>query len=296
MTQKTRIAILTLAIVLLIVSLLAIAYPVVSSWFTARHHSQIRTEYQKQIADTDEAELAAAWTAAQEYNEKLYRGESPTGYDTLLDPTGTGIMGYVEIPKIKVNLPIYHSVSDSVLAKGAGHMPQTSLPVGGANTHAAISAHTGLASAPMFTELERLEVGDVFYITVLDTKMAYEVDQILVVKPADITPLQIQPGEDLVTLITCTPYGVNSHRLLVRGKRVPLTEEAAVDGSGASQEAEELSVYWRRYLGGILDGVAIALAVAILVAIAVAGRRKIKERRTAYVPRRSGVYPENNLK
>lgn len=286
MSRRKRMVLFVLAILLLLVSLLAIAYPIISSWYTARTHSQVRTEYQEQIASTDRSELDAALAAAQEYNRKLFQGEisphddlSATGYYDLLNPTGTGIMGYVEIPAIDVDLPIYHTVSDAVLSKGAGHMSQTSLPIGGINTHAAISAHTGLATAPMFTELEQLTVGDVFYITVLGEKMAYEVDQILIVEPDDISHIQIQRGQDLVTLITCTPYGINSHRLLVRGTRIPLTEELEIEQEALSQQTDTPSVYWQRYMGGICDGLLIAAAAIAIVLIILAIRSTLRKRK-----------------
>ena len=287
-----RICLIVLAILLLIVSLLMIAYPVFSSWYTARIHSGVRTEYQKKVEQTDRSELEAAWEAAREYNRKLYYNEiqphddlNETGYYNLLNPTRNGVMGYIEIPKIDVSLPIYHNVTEDVLLKGAGHMPQTSLPIGGENTHAAISAHTGLASAPMFTELVQLVVGDLFYINVLGEKLAYEVGEILVVEPDDIEHIQPQPGQDLVTLVTCTPYGVNTHRLLVRGSRVPYSEELAVEQQSLSQQTDTPSVYWQRYMGGILDGLLIVVAAVALPGMILLLRSILrKQKRKELVP------------
>lgn len=289
LSRRKRVFLIVLAVVLLLASIVAIIYPVFSSWYTSRIHSRVRTEYQEQINQADSSELDAARDAAREYNRRLFRGEiSPyddlneTGYFDLLDPTGNGIMGYVEIPAINVDLPIYHTVRDTVLSRGAGHMPQTSLPIGGINTHAAISAHTGLATAPMFTELVQLTVGDVFYITVLGEKMAYEVDQILTVEPEDTSHIQIQRELDLVTLITCTPYGINSHRLLVRGSRIPYTEELVVEQEALSRQTDTPSVYWQRYLGGICDGLliaacAIVILTAILIIRSILRKQKMKE-------------------
>lgn len=289
MSRKKKTAIILLLILLMLLSLAAVTYPIVSSWYTERSRAQVRTEYHEEIKQTDERDIEAARAAAEEYNRKLFAGEiSPaddprqTGYFDLLDLTGTGIMGYVEIPKIDVNLPIYHSVSESVLSRGSGHMPQSSLPIGGVDTHAAISAHTGLASAPMFTELVQLEEGDVFYITVLGEKMAYQVDTILTVDPTDVSHIQIQRGQDLVTLITCTPYGINSHRLLVRGYRIELTEELVAAQQSLSQQTDEPSVYWQHYMGGILDGLMAACGLLLVIVIAgtiysILRKRKIKE-------------------
>ena len=282
MTPKKQRVLIVILVLLMILSLLAATYPIIASWATERSRAQVRTEYQEQLDQADDTELQTARAAAEEYNRKLFAGEifpgetpHQAGYYDMLNLTGTGIMGYVEIPKINVNLPIFHTVEESVLSRGAGHMPQTSLPIGGTNTHAAISAHTGLASAPMFTELVQLKVGDVFYITTLGEKMAYEVEEILIVEPDDVSHIQIQPGRDLVTLITCTPYGINSHRLLVRGHRIELTEELVQEQQTLSQQTEEPSVYWQHYMGGILDGLTAAVGLLLLIAAVVTVRNII---------------------
>jgi len=190
------------------------------------------------MKDTDYESVMAE---AVEYNSQLMTDinrllseeGSEERYYSLLDVAGSGVMGYVEIPKIQVKLPIYHGTYDAVLQVGAGHIYGTSLPVGGPGTHAAISGHRGLTSATLFTHLDELETGDMFYITTLGVKMAYEVDRIDVVLPDEVDLLRIEEGNDYVTLVTCTPYGVNSHRLLVRGTRVPYVEE---------EEAPEVTV------------------------------------------------------
>ena len=146
-------------------------------------------------------------------------------YDEVLDPTNNGIMGYIEIPKINVRMAIYHGIGTEALENGCGHIEGTSLPIGGVGNHAVLSAHRGLPSAKLFTDLDQIEVGDLFFITVLDAKLAYRVDQILTVLPEETEDLAIEPGRDLITLVTCTPYGVNSHRLLVRGERTEYVEE-----------------------------------------------------------------------
>jgi sortase A len=151
-----------------------------------------------------------------------------SGYEDILNVAGTGIMGYIEIPKIEVSLPVYHGTSESVLQMAVGHLEGTCLPVGGESTHSVLSAHRGLPSARLFTDLNKLEVGDVFMVTVLDRLLTYEVDQIMIVEPQDVKPLGVREGEDLCTLLTCTPYGINTHRLLVRGHRIENAEGAKV--------------------------------------------------------------------
>ena len=183
----------------------------------------------EQTKDMSGAERKAMLDAAHAYNERLVTNsdrwhmtdEQKREYDATLDVTGTGIMGYVTIPRIKVKLPVYHGTSDGVLQIAAGHLAGTSLPVGGATTHAVVSGHTGLPSARLLTGLDELKKGDTFAFHVLDETYTYQVDQISVVLPSEISKLNIEPGADYATLITCTPYGVNSHRLLVRGHRIP---------------------------------------------------------------------------
>ena len=206
-----------------------IAYPTFSDWWNRMHQSYAVAGYVEQTKDMSGAERKAMLKAAHEYNERLAANgdrwhmtdAQKREYDETLDVTGTGIMGYVTIPRIKVKLPVYHGTSDGVLQIAAGHLAGTSLPVGGATTHAVVSGHTGLPSARLLTGLDELQKGDTFAFHVLDETYTYKVDQISVVLPSEISKLNIESGADYATLITCTPYGVNSHRLLVRGHRIP---------------------------------------------------------------------------
>lgn len=183
----------------------------------------------------DRTQYDEMWQAAVDYNASLLERENgyfltdeqQSQYDSLLDVSGTGIMGYIEIPSIGVSLPIYHGTSDAVLQIAVGHIDWTSLPVGGAGTHCVLSGHRGLPSAKLFTNLDQVVEGDTFSIRVLDEVLTYEVDRILIVEPEDVSALEIEPGKDLCTLVTCTPYGINSHRLLVRGHRIENPEQAA---------------------------------------------------------------------
>ena len=206
-----------------------IAYPTFSDWWNRMHQSYAVAGYVEQTKDMSGAERKAMLDAAHAYNERLATNSDrwhmtdaqKREYDETLDVTGTGIMGYVTIPRIKVKLPVYHGTSDGVLQIAAGHLAGTSLPVGGATTHAVVSGHTGLPSARLLTGLDELKKGDTFAFHVLDQTYTYKVDQISVVLPSEISKLNIESGADYATLITCTPYGVNSHRLLVRGHRIP---------------------------------------------------------------------------
>lgn len=257
-------------------------YPLAASWYGERHRSGVRTEYQAALEAADTSSLAAARAAAEEWNRMLYAGEidpllpKENGYFDCLDLTGSGIMGYIRIPKINVELPIYHGTGDAALRAGAGHMPQTSLPVGGENTHAVISAHTGMASSPMFTDLELLEVGDRFAVEVLGEILTYQVTEIQVVLPVDASAVQIERGKDLCTLVTCTPYGVNTHRLLVRGKRVEtpaaeLEERTKAEAVSSDTTSVWMEQYWRSI------GIGLAAAVGLILLAQVwprRGRRK----------------------
>ena len=190
-------------------------------------------EYEEEIRIMDKTKYREMWETAERYNELLFRskcGEDvsksnmPKYMETLM-VTEDGMMGHLIIPKIECDIPVYHGTDAIILQKGAGHIETTSLPVGGINTNCVISGHTGLHSAKLFTDLEKMEEGDLFYLVVLGETLSYEVDQIVVVLPSDTTPLDIIPGEDHCSLLTCTPYGINSHRLIVRGSRIETTEE-----------------------------------------------------------------------
>ena len=216
-------------VVVLIGGLGLIAYPSVADWWNRMHQSYAVAGYVAKTNDMSKAEKKKLLDAAHAYNLKLAANsdrwhmtdEQKHEYNETLDVTGTGIMGYVTIPRIKVKLPVYHGTSDGVLQIAAGHLAGTSLPVGGATTHAVVSGHTGLPSARLLTGLDELQKGGTFAFHVLDETYTYQVDQISVVLPSEISKLNIESGADYATLITCTPYGVNSHRLLVRGHRIP---------------------------------------------------------------------------
>ena len=265
--MKKRVFILLPLLLLFLLGLGLVAYPIVSSYYTEKHQSQVHTQYQEVLERADSREIEEARTAAESYNQLLASGATAAelealDYDSLLNLAGNGIMGYVEIPAIDVLLPICHGVGEDSLERGAGHMPTTSLPIGGRGTHTVISAHSGMATARMFTDLERLEEGDFFYLHVLNETLAYEVDQILVVKPYQIDALKIDREQDYVTLITCTPYGVNSHRLLVRGHRIePEAEECASNEIASLQTEPKQSTWMAKYWEGIRDGLILFLIV-----------------------------------
>ena len=245
MIKKIKENYLTISLVgILLIGLSLLLYPTVSDYWNSFHQSEVVAGYVQDVEDMSEQKKAEMLAAAQAYNQTLQTGVIPDlnlssaetkTYDQTLDVTGTGIMAYVEIPKLNTTLPIYHGTDDSVLQVAIGHIPGTSLPVGGKGTHAVISGHRGLASAKLFTDIDRLVEGDTFIIQVLDETLTYEVDQILTVTPDDVSALAIDPEQDYVTLGTCTPYGVNTHRLLVRGHRIANQENAARVTSEASQ-------------------------------------------------------------
>lgn len=218
-------------ILIFLVGLSVMLYPSVSDAVNRKHQSRAVAGYAEEVEQLSDADYQTYFDAADAYNRQLnttpnafYKPDLVSGYAQTLDISGTGIMGYITIPKISVELPIYHGTDEGVLQVAAGHLEGSSLPVGGAWTHAVISAHRGLPSAKLFTNLDELEVGDRFTITVLNRVLTYEVDQISIVLPTEIDQLLPTEGMDYVTLMTCTPYGINTHRLLVRGKRVETTE------------------------------------------------------------------------
>lgn len=205
-----------------------LAYPSFADWWNSFHQTRAVASYIEAVADMSAEENEKMWDAAMAYNDKLattgmrlmLEGEDLTEYNSLLDITGTGIMGYIDIPKIKIKLPIYHGVDDAVLQVAIGHLAGTSLPVGGKTAHCVVSGHRGLPSARLFTDIDRLAEKDTFTITVLDKTLTYEVDRIRIVLPNELQDLQMVDGKDFVTLVTCTPYGINTHRLLVRAHRI----------------------------------------------------------------------------
>jgi sortase A len=220
--------------VMLFVGISLLLYPTVSDYWNSFHQSAAIADYTKKVATLSTDDYEAMLTAARQYNEELLTksfrwklsDEEKAEYESLLDISGTGIMGYVEVPSINVSLPIYHGTSEGVLQTAVGHLEGSSLPIGGASTHSVISGHRGLPSAKLFTDLDKLNKGDRFVVRVLDEVYTYEVDRILIVQPDDLSGLTIENGMDYCTLVTCTPYAVNTHRLLVRGHRVENDKEA----------------------------------------------------------------------
>ena len=216
-----------LLVLILVAGLSLLLYPTIADWWNSYHQSYAISGYDDALEQMDEADYTAMFEAADAYNAALNALRSPfleyeevPGYNEALNITGDGLIGYLNIPKIKVKIPVYHGTDEGVLQEAAGHLEGSSLPTGEPGTHSAISAHRGLPSAKLFTDLDKLEIGDTFTFTVGDRVMTYQVDQIKVVLPYDVTPLQAEEGKDMCTLVTCTPYGINSHRLLVRGVRV----------------------------------------------------------------------------
>ena len=226
----------SLLLLVFIVGLSLLLYPSFADWWNSFHQTQAIATYSEQVADIDDEKYEEIWNAAWDYNQSLLKRTNSyllsdaqkAEYDSLLDVGGTGVMGYIEIPSIKVALPIYHGTDEAVLQVAVGHLEWTSLPVGGESTHCVVSGHRGLPSAKLFTDLDQMQVGDTFIFRILDEVLTYEVDQIRIVEPSDTSELSIIKGKDLCTLITCTPYGINSHRMLVRGHRVDNAEEARV--------------------------------------------------------------------
>ena len=225
-----------LLILVLVVGLSLLLYPTVSDYWNSMHQTRAIASYTDQVADLDEAHYEALWAEAREYNQELLERKNPylvseeqkQRYESLLNLNNTGIMGYVEIPTINVTAPIYHGTEEKVLQVAIGHLDWTSLPTGGESTHCVISGHRGLPSARLFTDLDQLATGDLFMLQVLDETLTYEIDQILIVEPDVTEDLLIEEGKDYCTLVTCTPYGINSHRMLVRGRRVDNLPEQVV--------------------------------------------------------------------
>lgn len=222
-------------VLLLLAGVSLLLYPSLSDYWNSMHQTRAIASYAETVSQLDTAQYDEMWKAAQDYNRSLAQretafaltGEQKAAYESLLDVSGLGVMGYIEIPEIDCSLPIYHGTEESVLQVAVGHLEWSNLPVGGEGTHCVLSGHRGLPSAKLFTNLDKLAVGDTFLLRVLDEVLTYEVDQILIVEPEQVDALGIMPGEDYCTLVTCTPYGINTHRLLVRGHRVENTPEAA---------------------------------------------------------------------
>ncbi len=270
--MKKKISSLLLILIFLI-GLSLLLYPMVSDFWNTRHQTRVISDYQAQVGAMDADRYQEVWNAAEAYNQALRQRENAftsseeqkTAYEQLLNIGGTGLMGYVEIPSISVKLPIYHGTDQSVLQIAAGHVEWSSLPVGGEGTHSVLSGHRGLPSATLLTHLDRMAEGDIFQIRILDEVLIYQVDQIMIVEPENIKPLLPEEGKDLCTLVTCTPYGINSHRLLVRGHRID-----QIDQSTAHVAAD--AVLMDSTFVALVAAVPLLLAALVILAV----RRKKK--------------------
>ena len=254
-----------ISFVLFAVAGVLLAYPLVSTIINSKYHSDIETAYTAAIEDSNADELEQQRQAAQQYNAMLSGAATITEGGASAPPlayaqqlTVGGVMCYIDIPKINVYLPVQHGTGAETLEKSVGHVVGTSLPVGGGSTHSVLSAHSGMASSKLFSDIDQLTEGDTLYIHVLGDTLAYKVDSINTVLPADMSLLQIADGKDLVTLVTCTPFGINTHRLLVRGHRIPYTPEQATTAA-AEKPAE--SSWTRHYLTGLTIGLGAAAVV-----------------------------------
>lgn len=264
-----------------------VIYPMASNLFYEENQSHVLEEYDETMEQLAQEELDRERQAAQEYNRSLLESEAfltdPFDPEFVLDPTvepyasllnleDNGIMGYVEIPKISVNLPIYHGTTAQVLEQGIGHLQNTSLPVGGESTHSVLTGHTGLAGKRLFTDLSQLEEGNLFYLHVLGETLAYQVEAIYIVEPDQTEHLVVETGWDLVTLVTCHPYGINTHRLLVQGTRIPY--EVALAQQVQEDVPQETSVWEQEYYKAILICLAIYIPLTVTVVLLVSRRRK----------------------
>lgn len=283
--MKKKVLAIACAALVFLMALGLTLYPLISSYVNEKYRSEIHTQYEEVIKQADDTELIEAREAAHAYNRSITPGTveddsysreaimgASDGYDELLNLAENGTMGYVEIPRISVNLPIYHGTESESLERGIGHLLGSSLPVGGNSTHTILTGHSGMASQKMFTDLVQLDLGDKFYLHVLDETLAYEVDSINTVLPYDTSLLQISQDEDLCTLVTCTPLGVNTHRLLVRGTRIPY-EEAEKMAEEEAFEKVEVSAWEQEYVRGIIVGLGAVAIVGIAVAAVFVYRR-----------------------
>ncbi|BEI62066.1 class C sortase [Blautia luti] len=270
--KKKHISTIIIALIFL-AGLGFLLYPTVSNLWNRAHQSRAIATYTKQVEKLDDSQNKEMLKAARKYNKSLLKKsdhwklskKDKKKYESLLDVSGTGIMGYIEVPKIDCSLPIYHGTDEGALQIAIGHLEGSSLPVGGKSTHCVLSGHRGLPSARLFTDLDQMEEGDIFVLNVLGRKLAYEVDQIKVVLPDEMSDLEIVQGKDLCTLVTCTPYGINTHRLLVRGHRTKYIEETVVR---VQKEAEKKETgIWLLAGGG-------AVFLIIIIIVVVKRRRK----------------------
>ena len=263
-------------ILIFLVGLGFISYPTVSNLWNQAHQSRAIATYSKQVEKLDDSENKKMLKAARKYNKSLLKKsdhwklskKDKKKYESLLDVSGTGIMGYIEVPKIDCSLPIYHGTDEGALQIAIGHLEGSSLPVGGKSTHCVLSGHRGLPSARLFTDLDQMEEGDIFILNILGRKLAYEVDQIRVVLPEEMSDLEIEEGKDLCTLVTCTPYGINTHRLLVRGHRTEYVEKKV------SEEEKEVQTKKTDIRLMIAGGAGVLILLIIIIVIVIKRRRK----------------------
>ncbi|MBC5778181.1 class C sortase [Blautia difficilis] len=275
MKKKWMSRLMTLLIVVVFVAGLSfLLYPTVSNLWNQAHQSRAIATYTEQVEKLDDSSNKEMLKAARKYNKELLKKadhwklskKDKKKYESLLDVSGTGIMGYIEVPKIDCSLPIYHGTDEGALQIAIGHLEGSSLPVGGKSSHCVLSGHRGLPSARLFTDLDQMEEGDTFILNILGHKLAYEVDQIKVVLPEEMSDLEIQEGKDLCTLVTCTPYGINTHRLLVRGHRVKYVETKVQEQKEVSKSKTDI----RPVIAGAVAGV----VVLFIIIFAVRRRRK----------------------
>ena len=284
-----RITIIILAVVFFIGALGLTCYPLISNYVNTRYASEIHTAYEEVIHQTDNSDLLKAKELAIAYNDAIRPGaaeetysqaallQASEDYASQLNMGGDGIMGYVTIPKIRVNLPIYHGTGADSLERGIGHLLGSSLPIGGKDTHSILTAHSGMATQKMFSDLSQLAEGDVFYLNVLGETLAYQVNDIHTVLPYDTTYLGIEQDKDLCTLVTCTPFGINTHRLLVRGFRIPYEEAEVIEEITVQEEVT--STWEQQYVKGLLIGLGVVLLIVIIVLAIWLVRRYRYERR-----------------
>ena len=254
-------------------------YPTFADWWNSFHQSRAVASYVEQVANMDDDKYDEIWSAAWDYNRSLLDRPNDfllseaqqENYRSLLNIGGNGIMGYIEIPKLGVTMPVYHGTDEAVLQVAIGHLEWTSLPVGGESSHCVVSGHRGLPSARLFTDLDKMEVGDTFLLRIRDEVLTYEVDQIRIVLPQNTDDLLIVEGEDLCTMVTCTPYGINTHRMLVRGRRIATEEVRAVRRVTADAIQIEPII--------VAPFLAVPILLVLLVALLIPKPKKRKERR-----------------
>ena len=276
--MKKKILLISLAVMMFLLALGITLYPLISSYYNDRHQSQIQTKYEERLEQIDNSAKIQAKQLAIAYNNALKPEnqigeafteqtllEASVDYDAQLNIAGDGIMCYVEIPRIDVVLPVYHGTDASTLERGVGHLLGSSLPVGGESTHSVLTAHSGVASMKLFSDLDQLQSGDVFYLHVLGEALAYQVFDINTVLPHKTELLQIQTGKDLSTLVTCTPFAVNTHRLLVTGERIPYEEAEEIVEEQITHEKPAQSTWEKQYLQGVWIGIGAAIILGLTV-------------------------------